>query len=262
MHDHHDQLRDSLVIEDPAAVIAGLEDMWRIQPPCYYTGAQLPPLHKTIYDQRPAGENPYWDIVRLMPLDSLFSGGLWGREVAVDGYKCHVDGRHVVVRNQLTLTYAWAIPTPADIAWIASLVRGRGIVEIGAGTGYWAWQLSQALVHVVAFDRKPGGNWYCGTTQYHPVHHGGPEQAAKFPNRALMLCWPPFEDPMAADALRAYAGDTLIFIGEHGGCTGDEEFFKLLAADWVHIGDSPRHVTFTGVHCHVEAYRRQEADHG
>ena len=49
----------------------------------------------------------------------------------------------------------------------------------------------------------------------------------------LFLCWPPYEDQMAADAVEAFQGDTLIYVGQgRCGCTGDERFHRHLYEGW------------------------------
>lgn len=180
--------------------------------------------------------------------------------VEVDGFPAYGSAgkfTYPIDRQQLCKTYTWSIPSPGDIAWIKEQLAGRDVVEIGAGTGYWAWQLSQADVSVHAYDLKPGGNHYCGDVIYHPVFRGGPEMAASHAECALLLCWPPYDSPMAADALKAYTGDLVFSIGEpEGGCTGNDEYFALLGKEFEEIGDSPAHVTYSGIHCWVTAYRR------
>jgi hypothetical protein len=117
--------------------------------------------------------------------------------------------------------YSYAIP---DATALTILAEHGPIIEIGAGTGYWAYLLRQRGVDVVAFDINPPlteGH----TNRYHKnelivgitwteVLIGGPELVAHYPDRSLFLCWPPPREPMAADALAAYKGSTLIFIGE------------------------------------------------
>lgn len=245
-------------IDDPQAVVAALDALWRTDPPLRYSdGQQLQPLLGSRYDQETVGLNPYWDIVRRLPLDTLS----WSSEVAVDAWRPAPAGELVVHRNLLTHAYAWAIPSPDDIAWMATLLDGRGVVEVGAGTGYWAWQLAQAGVDVAAYDAMPGGNYYCSPAQYHPVQEGGPQQASQHPDRALLLCWPPYGTAMATETLRAYTGDLLIYVGEYGGCNADDEFFELLDSGWQSLEGSARHVTYAGVHCRLDAYQRtaQEA---
>lgn len=257
MTDTADATHDT--INDPQAIVAALDALWRTNAPLPYSdGRQLQPLLGSRYDQKTVGLNPYWDIVRRLPLDTGMS---WTSEIAVDGWRPMPAGELVVYRHMLTPAYAWAIPSPDDIGWITTLLDGRGVVEIGAGTGYWAWQLAQAGVDVAAYDAKPGGNHYCSPVQYHPVQEGGPRKASQHPDRALLLCWPPYDTAMATETLRAYTGDLLIYVGEYGGCNADDDFFELLDSDWQSLGGSTRHVTYAGIHCRLDAYQRsaQEA---
>lgn len=239
-----------------ADTIRDLDELWAHGLRDDYKGTPLKALRDSEHDQETVGDNPYWDIVRRLPLDPFE----WGSEIRVEGFlrDPRVRDRYVASRHQLVKTYSWAIPAPNDIAWIGGLLGGRGVLEIGAGTGYWAWQIAQSGVDVRAYDTAPGGNHWCGTTQYHPVLQGGPEVAALYGERALFLCWPPYESPMAADALRVFDGDLLIHAGEpDGGCTGDDDFFRMLVAGWEEIGESPGHVTFSGIHCYLTAFRRK-----
>jgi hypothetical protein len=154
------------VIEDHGAAVAKLRMMWTDHPPATFNGKQMVPLLGSAYDQDPEGINPYWEIVRHLPLDrhsSLYEGS--GHAIQVDGYACRIGREYLMSRDQLTKTYAWAIPTPDDIRWLTTVLEGRSVVEIGAGTGYWAWQLAQFGVDVLAFDEFPGeSNTYCCST--------------------------------------------------------------------------------------------------
>jgi hypothetical protein len=116
--------------------------------------------------------------------------------------------------------FAWAVPTRKAIATIAAYTHS--VVEIGAGSGYWAWMMEQAGVSVVAFDK------YRAPFLWHEVHDGHESMVAVYPRRTLFLCWPPFDNPMAADALALYKGEHVIFVGElFGGCA-EAKFFALL----------------------------------
>jgi hypothetical protein len=82
-------------------------------------------------------------------------------------------------------------------------------------------------------------------------------EVAHHPDRAMLLCWPSYDEPWAAWSLAAYKGDQLFYIGEGpGGCCADDEFFSLLDAEWEEAGDCPAHVSYAGIHCYLTEYRR------
>lgn len=196
-------------------------------------------------------DNPYWDIVRLMPRDDHLP---FDNQWRVSGWGTP-DGVPSPLRRSLTLLYAFAIPSPSDLLWLQAILDGRGVVEVGAGNGYWAWQLTQLGIDVAAVDDR---SWHQEWAQHwHPVEDGNTWTAKRHSDRALMLIWPPYSSPMAAAALDFYEGDLVIYAGEgHGGCTGDDEFHERLESDWDEIGESPHHPTFDGIHCRLTAYRR------
>ena len=122
-------------------------------------------------------------------------------------------------------TFANALPSEAALD---AVVRQSplGVVEIGAGQGLFAWLLRRRGLAVHAFDTATGGVPFdgCGAG----VSSGGPAEAARHPECSLLLCWPPLEDEqggdgpelMALEALRAYRGDVLLYVGEWRGAVG------------------------------------------
>jgi hypothetical protein len=194
-------------------------------------------------------DNPYWEIVRQLP-----SVREAGRRVCPDGFARGLPVGHYV----LTKRYSWAIPSPGDIAWLTRILDGRGLVEIGAGSGYWAWQAQQAGVDAIAYEPvSSSANTFTDGTEYSAIRRGGPAAARHHPDRALLLCWPSHGEPWANDALRAYTGDLLIYIGQgEGGRCADGDFFRLLARAWTPIGSSVHHVTWRHTDSTMTAYRR------
>lgn len=208
-------------------------------------------------------DNPLWEIVRMLPGEQDFLG----RGFEVNSYwvdyardvmkRAHDAG---LMREALCARFTWSIPSPGDITWLAGQLGGQGVVEIGAGSGYWAWQLAQAGVDVVAYDPHPPGpgNNFNRHRLYADVQIGDHEAAASHPDRSLMLCWPSCEDPFAKQALHAYQGDTVIYIGEgEGGCCADDEFHVALERDFGEPEYSPWHVNFYGIHCYLTVRRRK-----
>ena len=129
-------------------------------------------------------------------------------------------------RTCLCTYLAWAVPN--DRALEALQILGESILEIGAGTGYWAWLLSNAGVDIVAYDAADSHDGHKHRFRHGMVRDGGVEQASskEHTGRALMLCWPDIVGDSAlddadrgtfgVDTLRAYSGDTVVYIGELG----------------------------------------------
>lgn len=127
-------------------------------------------------------------------------------------------------KNAVAATYAWAVPTDDAIATIAR--HACQIVEIASGSGYWAWMLKQAGIHVQAFDTAPP------PFTWHLVRRGTSADAARYPDHSLLLCWPPWGTSMAFETLRAYRGQTVIYIGEWMSGSADVWFFASLCDEF------------------------------
>ncbi len=141
-----------------------------------------------------------------------------------------------VARDYATAHWAWAVP---DERAIRTLADYSPLVEIGAGTGYWARLAAEAGADIVAYDSRPpvAGEkkvvaWAVETGTYYPVRRGGPGMVRFHQDRTLFLCWPPHSHGMATDCLRRYLGRTVIYVGENGGCTANESFHEELDQHW------------------------------
>jgi hypothetical protein len=172
-----------------------------------------------------------------------------------------VKGSRADYRWDLVQRYSFAIPTDRAIAALAKL---SPLVEIGAGRGYWAYLLRQAGADIVAFDTYPrcyadSGWWQPdqGGGPWTEISYGGPERAARYPERTLFLCWPPYGADMAVRALRAYRGQVVAYVGEgEGGCTGDAAFHARLEREW----DMEKRIglpQWSGIHDDLTIYRRK-----
>lgn len=158
-----------------------------------------------------------------------------------------LNGRAEAVDN-----WSWAIPS--ELA-LSELVSSSPIVEVGAGTGYWASLLASMGADVIAYDVSPPGIgianvWHPGATKVHfPIRVGDAEAAANHSDRTLFMCWPPKGD-MAFRAASAWDGERLIVVGEPGFETCADKRFRDLLVDrftldgtvqipqWTAIGDA------------------------
>lgn len=206
----------------------------------------------TVGKKKTVVQNPAWDYIKDLPNDDLLSNIYHStRQIGMTEFRKNMDGSQDVIfhRSRVTGRWTWAIPSPDAIQFIVDQLDGRGVVEMGAGSGYWAWMLSQHGVDVNAYDTMPIGHeksWYTqehldkgswsGTKlkEFYPVTESDiealdlPENA----DRVLFLCWPNYGTSFAYDAVKAFKGDTVIFIGEgSGGCTADDQFWGLMEGD-------------------------------
>jgi hypothetical protein len=122
-----------------------------------------------------------------------------------------------VLRQALVAKYAWAVPSDAAIEL---LLRYSPLVEMGAGTGYWAGLIRSAGGDVIAYDRypppDPRNRWHAGHPTWSEVQPGGVKRLRLHPDRTLFLCWPPDDEPMGIESVTAYPGRTVVFAGETG----------------------------------------------
>ncbi|WP_054812815.1 hypothetical protein [Nocardia arizonensis] len=208
--------------------------------------ARFPRLAETPAEDgpaEPAVENPYWRFLRLMPRGGVDPGRQWSVEFSEP------------LRDLLVRTYSPAIPSPADMAWLRTTLAGRGVIEVGAGAGYWAWQLRQIGVDVVAVDDKSRRCEY----QWTEVRFGNGADACEHADRALVLIGPPRGSHTAQTALDFYDGDLLIFAGDESTAAG-RIFHESLATGWREIGAAPHHPNFAGIPCRLRAFGRRAAE--
>lgn len=156
-------------------------------------------------------------------------------------------------REKLCNKYAFAIPNHQAILTIIN--HTTKVIEIGAGSGYWAYLLQKAGLEVVAVDNDYRGASYW-PTKWFPVRHGDESILKDYPDHALFLCWPEMSE-VASDALAAYEGRTLIYVGEgRGGCTANEKFFDELARNWQR-GESVDIPQWPGIHDYLQIFHKQ-----
>jgi hypothetical protein len=249
---------------DTGTLLADLAGWWaQVSLPADFSGRPPGRIAGSKWDQAiPAGtRNPYWEIIRQLPLDDIPAPWHDRPEPMLHwmarDYRSEL--KYFADRFDMCGTYSWSICSPGDIAWMKDILGGRGVVETGAGSGYWAWQMEQAGIDVAAYEpnEQGPGNHFARRT-WTTLLRDDDSASRHHPGRALFLCWPSYAEPWAAQSLACYAGDLLIYAGEgEGGCTADSEFFQLRDAEWEEIGDSPAHVSYWGINCYLTAYRRK-----
>ena len=158
-------------------------------------------------------------------------------------------------RPELVKKQSWAIP---DSNAISEIKKYSPIIELGAGTGYWASLISETGCKIICFDKYIDNNPYKHSIHHYPVYPGDETILNKFsPKMNLFLSWPPYNDPFAYNAILNFRGKYLIYIGEGGyGCTGDEKFHNELGKNWdrIKIIDIPQ---WYGINDYLSIWRRK-----
>jgi hypothetical protein len=206
---------------------------------------------------------------------SVMSNGRWNpfkviyldNQMHVDPFKMSVTNASIArfgsdreKMRMLRRQYTYAIPSN-DIHSKIREFCGDKIIEMGAGTGYWAKYLSQFEIDVVAFDTIETRSEYCDDIYYYDIGEGGPEALNLITDRALLLVWPPYNEPFAYDCLKAYKGDNLISVGEgYGGCTGDDTFFNLVEEEWDIVHCNYDCLNFYGISSFETIYKRKSKE--
>lgn len=157
------------------------------------------------------------------------------------------------LREKCVTKYSFAIPNAKAIDTIC---KYSPIVEIGAGTGYWAKLIKQAGGVIKAYDSFEWEDIKVG--RYFPVLEGSYEKLETVSkDHTLFLCWSPYAEPLAYNCVKSFKGKYLIDVGEGiGGCTGDDAYHKYVAENFEEVEEVeiPR---WEGIHDRLTVYKRK-----
>lgn len=137
-------------------------------------------------------------------------------------------------RARAVAQFGFAVPSREVLDAIVGFAPA-GMIELGAGTGYWARLLARRGVAIVAYDVAPPpstrNHFFAGVQPWFDVAVGDEQAVADHADRTLLLVWPT-QETWAADALRIFhaaGGERVAYVGEGpGGRMGDEQFHALL----------------------------------
>jgi hypothetical protein len=164
-------------------------------------------------------------------------------------------------RSKLVEIYSWAVTDQKAIEQIVKTTKDMGIIEIGAGRGYWASILADCGINIAAYDIGKNENAYFYYPvnligNYYPIDNAERKIASLHQDKALFLCWPPYDTPMAYNCVSEYSGNTLIYIGEDKyGCTADDKFFDFIS-DNFKLDNIIDMAQWEGIHDNLYIYKR------
>jgi hypothetical protein len=133
-------------------------------------------------------------------------------------------------RDRYNADYGFVLLTKECVDALATFLRGKKVIDVGSGTGFLAHCLKNQGVDVTALDLPTLGTdghhywfrqiWTLDIADDFRNHLPGPYDV-------VILAWPNMGSSFANDVAQAMRpGQILIYEGENGGCTADDDFFN------------------------------------
>lgn len=148
--------------------------------------------------------------------------------------------------------YGFPIITLEVANILTEFLKDKSVVDLGCGSGYISAVLSKlGVADITAVDNneRAWGKAYFDIVEEDMLEHDISSYDV------VLLSWPDYCAPEAAKiAEKLTSGQILIFQGEsRGGCTADEDFFKLINSDKfledeLSIVLASYHARFWGIH--------------
>lgn len=160
------------------------------------------------------------------------------------------------VRGPFTFFYSFALPSRETLQAITE--HTTRIVEVGAGSGFWASQLAMAGADVVATDIYEPGE-YAVRTPWHPVERlDAVEATRQHPDRDVLMVWPPQGADWPLEIARNLApGRLIIFIGEATEyMSASAGFYDLVGSDAFEEVAAERPARFPGINDRLLIFRK------
>lgn len=124
-------------------------------------------------------------------------------------------------RKKLVEEYSWAIPNKKSINYLSNY---NNLVEVGAGSGYWAYLINKNEGDCSPYD-KTNINGYCEVKNYN----------GDIEINNLLLCWPPSKNKLAYNITKNKKPKNIVFIGLKTDVTGSKEFHKYIKNNYREI---------------------------
>jgi hypothetical protein len=178
-----------------------------------------------------------WDV--LAPWDCKLVNPKRQGEVENEAYLNPSILCNLSPQEEFNLCFGYQLPWRENIETIKRLAGKKKIVELGAGLGLWGRLLTDAGVNIICTD---DGSQY-GYGKFRNIRPTFIEVKqltfldAVCQNRdceVLLMIWPPpgGDQEELLTAVKYFRGSDIILIGERYGCTGSDELFDHLKAEW------------------------------
>jgi hypothetical protein len=143
------------------------------------------------------------------------------------------------LRQRVVETYGFAVLT-RDV--VNRLIPHSPFLEVGAGTGYWSYELERAGGMSIATDIYAPGTATCANLRYplrrqryfvNVIAIPAQEAVKHHAEKTLLMVWPEAGEEWSYDALTSYTGDKLIYVGAvERGRAADDKFHDEIQRSW------------------------------
>lgn len=146
-------------------------------------------------------------------------------------YECLRSDTRDFEHSSMRRKWSWAIPNDDALDAIVKY-SPHGLIEIGAGAGYWCSLLRDRGLDVLAYDINPPpkSSWTNRQTSFTEVIEGDHTNVVGKGKRTLLTCWPERYGDWMREMVEKFEGDTIVYVGEKppNTCTGDPQMHMRL----------------------------------
>lgn len=170
-------------------------------------------------------------------------------------------------RERYISQYGFVLLTAECVDALASLLGGKSVLEVGAGTGFLSHCLAEKGVDVLAQDlASPGeASPYRFQKKWKLDHLGPFEEVLTDKYDVVLLSWPCMGSSFAFNVAKSMVqGQILVYQGEGaGGCTASDAFFDYVdGSDWAFQEDATdalnqHHRRFPAIHDRWLVFKKQ-----
>jgi hypothetical protein len=143
------------------------------------------------------------------------------------------------LRQRVVGTYGFSVLT-CEV--VNRLVPYGPFLEVGAGTGYWSYELRRAGCTSIATDIYEPGTAAVPDLRYpfrrrhcfvDVIATPAQEAVREHAEKTLLMVWPEAGEEWSCDALTAYGGERLIYVGvPERGRLQDDRFHDAIEQSW------------------------------
>lgn len=150
---------------------------------------------------------------------------------AIEGgmYEYGIDNIGIRLRDKYIQRFAYPIITAELVGELAKQCEGKRVIDIGAGSGYLAYQLHMRGVNIKPIDDR---SFLRDFESFCPleIEHANFLDVDYDNYDVVIVSWPDYNSNHAAQLLAKLSDKhTVIYCGEWmGGCTADMDFFNTL----------------------------------